>query len=89
MARGLVSERRRFSRLLADPPRTGAKGLAPLARALGVRRLVYVACDAAALARDAKDLKAEGFRPESLQLIDMFPQTRHIEAVMAFTRKDG
>ena len=53
---------------------------------LGVRRVVYVACDASALARDARALLSAGFRPESVQVVDMFPQTRHVEAVMAFSR---
>jgi 23S rRNA (uracil1939-C5)-methyltransferase len=48
--------------------------------------LVYVACDAGALARDAGELQRAGFTPVSLTLVDMFPQTRHIEAVMAFRR---
>jgi 23S rRNA (uracil1939-C5)-methyltransferase len=45
-----------------------------------------VACDPASLARDAKDLVSNGFRPLALQLFDLFPQTHHIEALMVFTR---
>ena len=86
VARGLVKEGRRFELLLADPPRTGAPGLAPLARELGVRRLVYVACDAGAFARDAAALTASGFRLRTLQLVDMFPGTHHSETLAAFER---
>ena len=43
-------------------------------------------CDAASLARDAADLKAVGFRPRSVQLFDMFPQTHHVETLMTFER---
>jgi len=84
VCRGLVKEGRRFDLLLADPPRAGAPGLGPLARDLGVRRLVYVACDPGALARDAAALTGAGFRLTTLQLVDMFPGTHHSEALAAF-----
>jgi 23S rRNA (uracil1939-C5)-methyltransferase len=86
VAEGLVREGRRFDLLLADPPRTGAPGIGRWAAELGVRRVVYVACDAAALARDAKALSACGFQPTRLRVIDQFPQTHHVEAVMSFSR---
>lgn len=84
VSRGLVKEGRRFDLLLVDPPRTGAPGLATLARDLGVRRLVHVACDAGALARDAAALVGTGFRLRALQLVDMFPGTHHSETIAAF-----
>jgi 23S rRNA (uracil1939-C5)-methyltransferase len=84
VSRGLVKEGRRFEVLLADPPRTGSPGLGPLARDLGVRRLVYVACDAGALAGDAAGLVAAGFRLSTLQGVDMFPGTHHAETLAAF-----
>jgi 23S rRNA (uracil1939-C5)-methyltransferase len=83
---GLVKEGQKFDRVLVDPPRTGAPGLGMLASKTGATRLVYVACDPAALARDAEELFAHGFRPLSLQLFDLFPQTRHVEAVLAMER---
>ena len=61
-------------------------GLGTIAARLGATHLVYVACDATALARDAKALLAADFRPLTLQLVEMFPQTRHVEAVMGFSR---
>jgi 23S rRNA (uracil1939-C5)-methyltransferase len=84
VSRGLVKEGRRFDVLLADPPRTGSPGLGPLARDLGVRRLVYVACDAGALAGDAAGLVAAGFRLSTLQGVDMFPGTHHSETLAVF-----
>lgn len=84
---GLARERTRFELLLADPPRTGAPGLGSWAQKLEVRRVVYVACDAGSLARDAKGLLEHGFSAQTLQLVDMFPQTRHVEAVMSFERR--
>jgi len=84
VGRGLVKEGRRFDVLLADPPRSGAPGLGALARDLGAQRVVYVACDAGALARDAAGLAGSGFRLTTLQLVDMFPGTHHSETLAAF-----
>jgi len=86
IATGLVRESERFDRLLVDPPRTGAPGVGAWASGLLVERVVYVACDPASLARDAKELASKGYRPLALQLFDLFPQTHHVEAVMAFSR---
>lgn len=73
--------------VVADPPRAG---LAPAAidalLRLGAPRLVYVACDPATFARDARRLTAGGLRLEFVQPLDMFPQTYHVELVALFTR---
>jgi 23S rRNA (uracil1939-C5)-methyltransferase len=86
IADGLVQEAERFDRLLLDPPRAGAAGVGRWAARLLIPRVVYVACDPAALARDAAELAAHGLRPLALQVVDLFPQTRHVECVMAFAR---
>ena len=86
IAAGLVRESERFDRLLVDPPRTGAPGVGAWASGLLVQRVVYVACDPVSLARDARELIEKGYRPLALQLFDLFPQTHHVEAVMAFSR---
>ena len=83
----LAREGARFDALLADPPRAGVPGIGSAAQKLGCQRVVYVSCDPAALARDAENLKACGYSPKELQLIDMFPQTRHAEVVVAFARQ--
>jgi 23S rRNA (uracil1939-C5)-methyltransferase len=83
---GLLREGQRFDLCLADPPRAGAPGFARQVSALGVKRVVYVACDPASLARDAAGLVEEGYKPLALQVVDMFPQTHHVEAVMSFER---
>lgn len=68
---------------LVDPPRTGcASGvLAQLAR-IKARRVVYVSCDAATLARDLRVLLDQGYELEAIQPFDMFPQTAHIETIV-------
>ena len=82
----LLREGRRFDVALVDPPRTGAPGLARWLQPLGVKRVVYVACDPGALARDADGLVKAGYVPRTLQVVDMFPQTHHVESVMSFER---
>jgi 23S rRNA (uracil1939-C5)-methyltransferase len=89
IAEGLGTESERFEKLLLDPPRTGAPGVGRWASRLLVSRVVYVACDPGSLARDAADLVAHGFVPETVRLFDLFPQTKHIEVVMAFARGGG
>lgn len=89
VVRGLVSEGARFDLLVADPPRSGAAGLGSWAKDLGVRKVIYVSCDPGSLAREASDLFARGFVPRRLKVLDLFPQTRHVEAVMTFEALPG
>lgn len=71
---------------VVDPPRAGLERAAVDALlALHPARLVYVSCDPATLARDAKRLIAGGYRLERVTPFDMFPQTYHIESVSLFT----
>ena len=84
-AKGLSAEAQ-FDCLLLDPPRTGAPGIAAVARQVGARRVLYVACDAAALARDAKELAQHGYEPKTLQVFDLFPQTQHTETIFLWAR---
>ena len=73
--------------VVVDPPRAGLGDR--VARALGkmdARRLTYVSCDPATLARDLVALTAGGFRVEQVQLVDLFPQTFHIESVVQLVR---
>ncbi|MGQ0508489.1 MAG: class I SAM-dependent RNA methyltransferase [Myxococcaceae bacterium] len=83
---GLIQEKRHFDLILADPPRTGASGLAKWSVALGAKRVLYVACDVGSLARDGAELARAGFAAKVLQIVDMFPQTHHAEVVMTFER---
>jgi 23S rRNA (uracil1939-C5)-methyltransferase len=53
---------------------------------MDARRLTYISCDPATLARDLVALIAEGFRVEQVHLVDLFPQTFHIESVVQLVR---
>ena len=76
-----------YDAAVVDPPRTGIKpeALERLLR-LAPRRIVYVSCDPATLARDAKLLTQAGYALIDAQPVDMFPQTYHVETVAAFMR---
>ena len=75
----------RFDTVLVDPPRAGLAtpdigGIA----ATGASRVVYVSCDPATLARDARALCESGYRLVSAVPVDLFPQTYHVETVALF-----
>jgi tRNA/tmRNA/rRNA uracil-C5-methylase (TrmA/RlmC/RlmD family) len=73
--------------VVADPPRKGlGRGVVDQLVAVGPARLVYVACDPAALARDVALLAERGYRLERLRAFDAFPMTHHLEAVALFLR---
>lgn len=69
-----------------DPPRAGAQALAKIAAAHGPARVVYVSCDAASFARDAKILHHGGYRLRMARTANMFPRTAHIESIALFER---
>ncbi|MCD9140471.1 class I SAM-dependent RNA methyltransferase [Streptomyces albireticuli] len=68
--------------IVLDPPRAGAgKQTVRHLASLGARRIAYVACDPAALARDLAYFAEEGYRPVTLRAFDLFPMTHHVECV--------
>jgi 23S rRNA (uracil1939-C5)-methyltransferase len=76
-----------YASVIVDPPRTGMskEALAGMV-ALGPRRVVYVSCDVATLARDARLLLDGGYRIESMRAFDLFPNTAHVETVISLAR---
>jgi 23S rRNA (uracil1939-C5)-methyltransferase len=73
------------SLVVADPSRTGLgrKG-AEVVAASGAQRLVLISCDAISLGRDSALLSKKGYRLTAMTLVDMFPQTSHVEVVSTF-----
>jgi 23S rRNA (uracil1939-C5)-methyltransferase len=83
----LNAARGRWDFVIVDPPRAGlgervAKSLA----ALSIPKIAYVSCDPATLSRDLVTLLAAGYRVEEAHLVDLFPQTYHIETVLHLAR---
>jgi tRNA/tmRNA/rRNA uracil-C5-methylase (TrmA/RlmC/RlmD family) len=73
--------------VLVDPPRTGmsAEASGAVARS-GAPRIVYVSCDVATLARDARRFADAGYRLTAVDGFDLFPNTAHVETVVVFDR---
>jgi 23S rRNA (uracil1939-C5)-methyltransferase len=73
--------------LVLDPPRAGAGGkvMRRIARACP-ERIVYVSCNPTTLARDLVELRPFGYHVTAVQPIDLFPQTYHVETVVALER---
>ena len=77
-----------YDKVLVDPPRSGAEFILPHIAASQVRRVVYVSCHPASLARDAGILVQQfGFRLVGAGVMDMFPHTGHVESIALFERK--
>src|SRR5690625_6908982 len=76
-----------FDAALIDPPRSGALEVLPVIASSGARRVVYVSCNPATLARDAGALvDRHGFRLVGAGIADMFPHTAHTESIALFER---
>jgi len=77
--------RDRYDLVLLDPPRAGAREVLPVAAASRPRRIVYVSCHPGSFARDAGILAGElGYRLCAAGVMDMFPQTSHVESIALF-----
>ena len=76
-----------FDKLLIDPPRDGAVEVVKALGESGPRRIVYVSCDPATLARDAEVLvRVKGYRLAAAGVINMFPHTSHVESIALFEK---
>jgi len=76
-----------FDRMLVDPPRDGAIELIKALATQGPRRIVYISCNPATLARDAGVLvHTQGYVLEAAGVVNMFPHTSHMESIAVFDR---
>lgn len=87
---GCRMDRRRLFCGTLGPTRDGAFEVVRKLSSLGARRLVYVSCNPATLARDTVELIKQGYRLKRAGILDMFPQTAHVEAMALFeASQDG
>ncbi|OZB59077.1 MAG: 23S rRNA (uracil(1939)-C(5))-methyltransferase [Lysobacterales bacterium 14-68-21] len=85
--RGTAWARQPWDKLLLDPPRAGADKVLDYLPHKATRRIVYVSCHPASLARDAGILvEKHGFRLAAAGVMDMFPHTAHVESIALFER---
>ena len=83
----MLDEDGRFDLVLLDPPRTGAKEVLDGVTALDPRRILYISCDPATLARDVRYLQEHGlYKVIQSRPVDMFPQTFHMESLTLLER---
>jgi 23S rRNA (uracil1939-C5)-methyltransferase len=75
---------RSFDVVLLDPPRTGARSAIAVIAQIRAPRVVYVSCDVASFARDARALVEAGYRFESYQVVDLTPETYRAEGIGGF-----
>ena len=77
----------RIDKLLLDPARAGAYESLQWLSKMKPKKVVYVSCNPASLARDSQVLIEQGYKLKKLTMLDMFPQTHHVEAMALFETK--
>lgn len=77
-----------FDALLIDPPRSGAEQVMQYVPNFGANRIVYVSCNPATLARDAKILAEHGYDLIQAGVMDMFTHTGHVESIALFKKHE-
>jgi 23S rRNA (uracil1939-C5)-methyltransferase len=83
----LINTGMKFSVLVMDPPRSGCKEIIKLIADLKIPKIIYVSCNPTTLARDSSILVNDHhYHLESVQPIDMFPQTYHVECITVFSK---
>lgn len=75
--------------IILDPPRKGCqKELFDVIKRMNPKKIVYVSCDCATLARDLEILSHKGYKTQKVTPVDMFPRTPHVETVVLMSRKE-
>ena len=74
--------------IVLDPPRKGCdEATLSAVVQMSPRRVVYVSCNPSTAARDAKWLEEKGYHAEKVQPVDLFPRTKHVEAIVSLQRE--
>jgi 23S rRNA (uracil1939-C5)-methyltransferase len=80
-------EKLRPGLVVVDPPRSGlGETVVQSLVGLGAQRMTYISCDPATVSRDLAGLHGAGYRIEQAHLVDLFPQTYHLESVFVLAR---
>jgi 23S rRNA (uracil1939-C5)-methyltransferase len=82
----LAKQRERFSKIILDPPRAGAKGIDRDLASFDAERILYVSCNPPTLARDLAALARHGYKLTLVQPMDLFPHTFHVETLAVMIR---
>ena len=73
--------------VVANPSRSGmSKKVPDIIERTGAQLVILISCDAAAAARDAGRMVGKGFRLDDVTVLDLFPQTSHLEVISTFVR---
>lgn len=74
--------------IVFDPPRSGLNKtiIREISKIEPIQKIIYISCNPSTLARDLKDFKEYGYNPLKVSMVDMFPQTHHIESVVVLER---
>jgi 23S rRNA (uracil1939-C5)-methyltransferase len=80
-AKQCLSAKGNFDLILLDPPRTGCREVIPHILKINPARIIYISCDPATLCRDLGMLTANGYKISRIKMVDMFPQTHHLESI--------
>ncbi len=76
----------KFDKVLLDPARAGAHHVVAQLNNFSAKRVVYVSCNPATLARDSQVLLEQGYKLEKIGMLDMFPHTGHLESMALFIK---
>lgn len=77
----------KFNKILLDPPRSGAAFALNALVQLAAEKILYVSCNPATLVRDAQSLLQAGYKLKKVAMIDMFPNTGHLESISLFEKE--